>query len=198
MIKGLILAGGKSTRMGRDKSLIDYHGKPQREFLFDLLLNFCAEVYVSCKENAEVPEKLNPLPDLFDMDSPLNGILSAFTMDRSVAWLTVAVDMPLVDRQTLDYLVLNRDAQKVATCFRDSDGSKPEPLLSLWEPKAFPLLQSFYAEGNISPRSFLQRRDVHLLSVPNKKILTNVNSIEDLNQLKDSIDNDSASKQVDK
>lgn len=186
MIKGLILAGGRSSRMGRDKSVIDYHGKPQREYLFGLLSSFCSEVFISCKEGDAVPAQLHPLIDVFDIDSPLNGILSAFTKDPTCSWLAVAVDMPFVNSDTLKYLLGHRDTNKVATCFRDSDGEKPEPLLTLWEPCAFPLLKSFYEEGNISPRNFLEHNDICLLTIPDKKALLNINSEEELKQFRKS------------
>lgn len=186
MIKGLILAGGRSSRMGSDKSLIDYHGKPQREFLFDLLSSFCSEVFISCKEGDAVPEQLNPLIDVFDMDSPLNGILSAFTKDPTSSWLAVAVDMPFVNSDTVKYLLGHRDANKVASCFRDSEGEKPEPLLTLWEPGAYPLLKFFYEEGNISPRNFLEHNDICLLTIPDRKALLNVNSKDELKRIRNS------------
>lgn len=186
MIKGLILAGGRSSRMGRDKSLISYHGKPQREFLFDLLSSFCGEVFISCKDGDVIPDSLNPLTDRFDIDSPLNGILSAFTKDPTCSWLAVAVDMPFVNSDTLKYLLGHRDTNKVATCFRDSEGEKPEPLLTLWEPGAFPLLKSFYEEGNISPRNFLELNDICMLTIPDKKALLNINSEEELKQIQSS------------
>ena len=182
MIKGLILAGGKSSRMGFDKSLINYHGKPHREFLFDLLSQFCTEVHVSCKKTDDVPQQLNPLLDQYDIESPLNGILSAFSKDPSSAWLALAVDMPFIDSVTLQFLISNRGSDKVATCFLDSDGKNPEPLLTLWESNAFPLLQSFYRAGNISPRSFLIQHDVHILSAPDKNVLVNINSHDELNR----------------
>ena len=172
--------------MGSDKSLIDYHGKPQREFLFDLLCSYCSKVFVSCKEGDTVPPHLNPLTDAFDMDSPLNGILSAFAKDPTSSWLVVAVDMPFLNSDTLKYLLAHRDTNKVATCFRDSEGEKPEPLLTLWEPRAYTLLKSFYEEGNISPRNFLEHNDICLLTVPDKKALLNINSEEELKRIRNS------------
>ena len=43
-INGLVLAGGKSTRMGTAKDLLNWHGKEQRYFAADLLAPFCDEV----------------------------------------------------------------------------------------------------------------------------------------------------------
>lgn len=179
-LRGLILAGGKSARMGEDKSLIKYHDKPQREYLFELLQKFCDDVHVSCKSDEIVPKRLNPIADQFDMDSPLNGILSAFKMYPDVAWLAVAVDMPLVDEKAVQFLLEHRDPLKIGTCFRDSDGSLPEPLLTIWEPQAYPLLLKFFDDKRISPRQFLKDNNVKLLNVPDRNMLVNINTPQDL------------------
>ncbi|HEX7014478.1 MAG TPA: NTP transferase domain-containing protein [Cyclobacteriaceae bacterium] len=175
-LNGLILAGGKSSRMGRDKSLIVFHNLPQRVHLFNLLKTFCRKVYLSCKNTAGIPEHLNPLRDRFQIDSPLNGILSAFEHEPGAPWLAVAVDMPYIDAKTLETLIQNRNGKKIATCFYDSDGTKPEPLLTIWEPHAFPLLRDFHARGGFSPRQFLIENDIHLLTAPDQRALVNVNT----------------------
>lgn len=178
---GLILAGGKSSRMGRDKSLLVFHDTPQRLHLFNLLKPLCSEVYLSCKRDENIPGQLNPLTDRFELDSPLNGILSAFKYQPDSAWLTVAVDMPFVDTPILKTLIENRNAGKLATCYYDSDGSRPEPLLTVWEPYAWPMLEDFYRRGGVSPRQFLMENPVHLLTVPNRIALVNVNTEKDAN-----------------
>src|SRR6188768_1210160 len=108
-VHGLILLGGKSSRMGFDKGCIDYHGKPQREYLFDLLLKFCPKVFTSCKAPGDIPPHLNPIADSFEIDSPLNGILSAFKSNHEVSWLTVAVDMPSIDERSIQFLMSHRN-----------------------------------------------------------------------------------------
>jgi molybdenum cofactor guanylyltransferase len=179
-INGLILAGGKSVRMGHDKGLINYHGKPQREFLFELISTVCDQVYTSCKPACDIPSYLNPLPDQLDIESPLNGIISALRTNGSVAWLTAPVDMPFITQSTLTFLLDNRDEKKLATCFFDSDGKDPEPLLTLWEPQAYPLLEKHYQSGHKGVKPFLLQHDIHLLKVPDPQIHQNVNSSLDL------------------
>lgn len=181
-IFGLILSGGRSLRMGQDKGLIPYYGKPQREHLHDMLKKTCHEAYLSCKRNEDIPEFLNPIEDRYNLNSPLNGILSAFEHTPSVAWLTVPVDMPMIDEQCIRFLIDHRDTNKLATCFVDSDGEKPEPLLALWEPAAFELLKQFHAAGEFSPRKFLMEHAVSLLQPPSKKIYQNINTPEELRQ----------------
>lgn len=185
-LNGLILAGGKSLRMGHDKSLIEYHNVSQREYLFTMLKNFCAVVFTSCKITHTVPVRFNPLPDHFDFESPLNGILTAFAHDSIAAWLTVPIDMPLIDVEIIAYLLNKRDSNKVATCFYDSEGKNPEPLIAIWEPRAYPLLQNFYKEGKISPRDFLKQHDTHIIEIPDRNALANINSPEELEKFKTS------------
>ena len=50
---GLVLSGGKSTRMGTDKGLIEYHGLPQREHLYHLLSKVCERTFISLRREQE-------------------------------------------------------------------------------------------------------------------------------------------------
>ncbi len=161
--------------MGTDKSLLDYHGKPQREYVFELLGKFCAEVFTSCRKDQNVPPQLHPLPDTFLMNGPLNGILSAFSVRPQSSWLILAVDMPYVNEDTLQLLVEKRDKNKMATCFYNAETQQPEPLLTLWETRAYPLLLKFAEDGNISPREFLKTHSIKMIDPPDKKTLLNFN-----------------------
>ena len=177
-LNGLILTGGRSTRMGQDKSQIIYHNKPQREHLADLLQPFCQAVFWSVNaEQAAESSQTNQLVivDAFDMPGPLNGILSAFQHDPESAWLVVACDMPLLTENSLKALIAGRDFSKPATTFYDSNGQFPEPLLSIWEPAIEPMLQTAVAAGYYAPRAILMLANCHLLTIPDVRELTNIN-----------------------
>ena len=64
-IYGLVLSGGKSTRMGRDKGLIAYHGIPQRDHLYQLLENSCDKTFMSIRkeQEAEISSEFNTIVD---------------------------------------------------------------------------------------------------------------------------------------
>lgn len=187
-INGLILAGGKSQRMGTDKGLLNFHGKPQREYLFDLLSEVCNEVYTSHKTGIEIPEFLNPLPDRFDIESPLNGILSAFNHTPNTAWLTVPVDMPNINPSIIRFLLQYRNPDKLVTCFTDSEGKDPEPLFALWEPAAFPFLKKYYETGGKGVKYFLLHQAINLISSPDARIHININSMDDLSKYRNPSD----------
>jgi molybdopterin-guanine dinucleotide biosynthesis protein A len=177
---GLILAGGQSSRMGINKALISYHGKPHHEYLFELLTPFCKRVHTSCKSIHDFSKNFNPIPDLYDLNSPLNGIVSAIQTHSGKAWMTIPVDMPLVDANVIQFLIEHRDKEKMATCFYDSIGKAPEPLLTIWETKSHLSLLTYQKSGGISPKYFLQNQDVHLIKSPNPKYLININSAAEL------------------
>jgi molybdopterin-guanine dinucleotide biosynthesis protein A len=175
-IYGLVLAGGRSVRMGTDKGLLDYNGKPQREFMFDLLSKVCEKVFTSCRKEQNVPDSLNPIPDKFEYEGPINGILSGIQTNQGKAWLIIAVDMPYVDLQALLHLLNNRDQSKVATCYLHEAENFPEPLLTLWEPAAYSKLDAYATAGNISPRYFLESNAVKIVKPTNNQILVNINT----------------------
>ena len=93
-LNGLVLAGGKSERMGTDKSLLAYHGRPQREHLYDMLLPVCQKVFVSCNTAQNANMEIPGIEDRFLGLGPMGGLLSAFQSAPDAAWLTVAGDMP--------------------------------------------------------------------------------------------------------
>ncbi|MBO0951004.1 molybdenum cofactor guanylyltransferase [Fibrella forsythiae] len=175
-VYGLVLMGGRSTRMGTDKSALVYHGKPQREHLTDLLTPLCKRVCWSVNETQfarlAYSEKLL---DNYPETGPLGGLLTAFDTYPNVAWLVVPCDLPDLDSGTLQTLLANRNADKPATAFWDVDHAGPEPLVSLWEPSAGPLLHSWFQSGNRSPRRFLSTHAITCIDLPDAHAFGNVN-----------------------
>jgi molybdopterin-guanine dinucleotide biosynthesis protein A len=179
VVNGLVLAGGRSTRMGRDKGNIAWHGQPQREYMADLLNDCCAEVFISCRPGQAVESAYPLLPDTFAELGPFGGILSAFREQPERAWLVTACDLPLLDRATLDFLLANRQPRRIATAFQSLDDHLPEPLITIWEPKSYAVLLAFLAQGHSCPRKVLLNTDALILPAPNPAALTNVNTPEE-------------------
>lgn len=185
-VNGLVLAGGRSVRMGRDKGAIAWHGKPQREHLADLLKSLCDEVFISCRpgQEAEIESAYQTLPDTFSELGPYGAILSAFRQNPNCTWLVVACDLPLLDRDTLDFLLKNRQPRRVATVFESPFDQMPEPLIALWEPKSYAVLLSFLAQGYSCPRKVLLNSDALILQAPDPTALTNVNTPEEMEKVR--------------
>ncbi|HZY40266.1 MAG TPA: NTP transferase domain-containing protein [Mucilaginibacter sp.] len=186
VLNGLVLAGGKSERMGFDKGSVNWHGSAQRYHMADMLKNFCKDVFISCRadQKTDIQAPYAGLADTFTGLGPYGGILSAFREGPDSAWLVVACDLPLLSKKTLDHLVQNRDVSTIATTFHSPVDEFPEPLITIWEPKSYPVLLSFLAQGYSCPRKVLINSDVNLLSAPYPEELTNVNTPEDLEKVK--------------
>lgn len=185
-LNGLVLAGGKSLRMGHDKGLINWQGKEQRYYIADLMQNFCDEVYISCRteQQDEIDSEYRTITDSVEGKGPIVGILSALEKNPDAAWLVIACDLPLIDEATIKYLIENRDTDKIATTYKSPHDGLPEPLITIWEPKSIDALHSFRAQGYNCPRKVLINSDTHIIEPKNKQALINANTPEDAEQVK--------------
>ncbi|MCF6353266.1 MAG: NTP transferase domain-containing protein [Cyclobacteriaceae bacterium] len=180
---GLVLAGGKSTRMNKDKSQLEYHHKPQQQYAIDLLSTVCENVFVSSRDESQSSEiNIPSISDKFVGLGPYGGILSAFMQEPNVAWLVIAVDLPFLDADTIHNLVECRNSSKLATCFIDPQNEFPEPLISIWEPRAYPRMLDFLSKGYSCPRKVLINSDVEIIAERNVQALTNVNTPEEFDE----------------
>ncbi|WP_027066410.1 NTP transferase domain-containing protein [Maribacter sp. Hel_I_7] len=176
---GLVLSGGKSTRMGEDKGLITYHDLPQREHLYYLLNEVCEQTFLSIRKDQEkeIPNTFNTIIDKDDFRGPYNGLLSAHIAHPEAAWLVLACDLPLMDKKALQELIAARNTEKIASAFADATNPLPEPLCAIWEPEALKQSIAYLEAGNGScPRKFLINADVNLVFPQQKEVLLNANS----------------------
>ncbi len=186
VLNGLILAGGQSMRMGYDKGVINWFGKEQRYYMADMLKEYCDDVFISCRpeQKQEIDTTYNTLPDTFTGLGPFGAILSAFRENPNSAWLVVACDMPLLDTNALQFLLANRNTSSIATAYENNTDGFPEPLITIWEPKSYPVLLAFLAQGYSCPRKVLINSDTTLLKPLDAETLTNVNTPEDFEKIK--------------
>lgn len=179
---GLVLAGGASTRMKRDKAALAYHGKPQLQWAYDLLSELCAATFVSVRPDQRDEPTRATLPQIVDRQpgiGPAAGITAALAEHPKAAWLVVACDLPFITAPTLQHLIAHRDPQRVATAYRSNHDSLPEPLCAIWEPSAREPLQAYLATGKQCPRKFLIDSNALLLDLPNARALDNVNTVDE-------------------
>jgi molybdopterin-guanine dinucleotide biosynthesis protein A len=176
----LVLAGGLSQRMQTDKGRLRYgpDSREQREVAAALLAEVCQDVFVSCRaeQAAELPTGLQPLPDTFLGLGPLGGILSAFRQDPNAAWLVLACDLPFLTADVLRQLVAGRQPSRLATAFQSPGSDFPEPLITIFEPRAYPELLRFLGLGYSCPRKMLINSDVEVLPTPVGEALRNINT----------------------
>lgn len=181
-LEGLVLAGGSSSRMKRDKATLLYDGRTQLDRAFELAARHVQPVFVSVRPaQAKDPARARrPLIlDAVEGEGPLVGIRSALEAHPGSAWLVIACDLPFLSDAVLRHLITERDPTSLATAYRSAHDGLPEPLCAIWEPAAAAVLAAFQSAGTLCPRRFLMRHPARLLDPLETRALDNVNTPEE-------------------
>lgn len=179
---GLVLTGGKSVRMKKDKALLEYKGKPHALYIRDLLLKHCDEVYLSAQENQWSGTPLENIPtitDTVESKGPIAGMLSAFQKHPEANWFVVACDLVHFNEQTIETLLGNYQTDKVATAYKNAEKGFPEPLCALYTPKALHVFSDALKNNISCPVRVLKNSDVHSLDQSPGIDLANINTAEE-------------------
>ena len=184
---GYVLVGGKSSRLGIDKALLEFEGAP-------LVARVANVVRVAAGRVTIVgsPEKyghlgLRVIPDPVADFGPLAGLLAALE-DSESAWnLVTACDMPYLDTAFLDFLF--EEAQAAGTDVLlpiDAEGN-PEPLCAVYSLEARSTIRGHVEQGVHKITRAFEGLKVHNLSPgqyasfnPDGRIFTNLNTLADV------------------
>jgi molybdopterin-guanine dinucleotide biosynthesis protein A len=195
-VYGLILAGGHSTRMHRDKAALKYQGKTQLDRTFELASRHVAKVFISVRANQTQDVTRAHWPMIVDCvpgEGPIVGIRSAFAAHPNVAWLVLACDLPFLSDAAIERLLRERlytdVAGHAAIAYKSAHDGLPEPLCAIWEPASAQPLSDYQAGGGQCPRKFLIRHGARLLEPQDARALDNVNTPEEYDQALAAFDN---------
>jgi molybdenum cofactor guanylyltransferase len=152
-ISGFVLAGGKSSRMGQDKALLNWRGRTLVEHMVELLSSVTRDVRVVGRP---------PLPDVIEDCGPLGGIATALQTSQTDANLVVAVDLPFLIEDFLKYFASRLDScpSAVLAC------SLPTgvPICLGLRRSILPLVTHGLSMGQRSVSNFISSVDSKLLS----------------------------------
>jgi molybdenum cofactor guanylyltransferase len=173
MLIGILLLGGKSSRMGEDKSELIYHGNlPERVRLHGILNELCEKTYLCHREDQSFDE-----PSIIDPgNGPLAAIASAAEQYPDHALLILACDTPLLEKQDIQYLINQRDPSAMSTCYISAIDHKPEPFCAIYEPAFFSAIISALENNNYCPQRLLELHTIKKLTLNNPHALMNANS----------------------
>ncbi|KAG7411853.1 Heterokaryon incompatibility protein 6, OR allele [Fusarium oxysporum f. sp. rapae] len=199
IMKPLILAGGKSTRMGSPKHLLPMpDGRTLYQHQIEVLRKACPEaetIFISLAQDSEMDELLqnaskvsyeatpgeNSIEVILDLESsqgdeskgPAAGLLAAYESDPDVTWLVVACDYPCITPSALQEL--QERYRPPVTCFINHEGFC-EPLLGIWSPEAISHLNENCKAGKLSPGKTVQELEGYTYLPENSEtLLRNVN-----------------------
>ena len=181
-LNGLVLTGGHSRRMARDKAALEYGGRSQLERAMSLLAPLVGKSFVSLRSDQLADPQRASYPCIIDLQpdlGPISGIHAALHAEPDCAWLVLACDLPFLDSATVQQLIAERAPEKVATAFLSEFDGKPEPVCAIYEPAARELVDAWIAAGQRCPRALLGQSDIKLLPARSGGALANINTSEE-------------------
>ena len=181
-MRGLILAGGKSSRFGTDKALSSYNGISLLERTIGLLREAGLEPIIVTREGADYAfTETSILRDELPEKGPLGGIYTALSFLEGVSFMVLTCDMPLLTSGVLKSLISHHEKGNGVTAFRTKDG-RIQPFPGIYEPSIFPVVQEKIFKDELSMHGLLEsvsRREA-VLWEGEQAFFRNVNSQEDL------------------
>ncbi|MDJ0800373.1 MAG: molybdenum cofactor guanylyltransferase [Calothrix sp. MO_167.B12] len=188
-ISALILAGGKSSRMGRDKALVDYQGKPMLQRVYQVAQECTQEVYVLtpwCDRYKHIlPLDCNYLNEFQPGNGALYGLCQGLKQISTQWILLLACDLPLLKTKIIQQWI--NDLEQVAEdilAVVPHNSSNWEPMCGFYRHDALPELQSFLQTGRRSFQEWFSNIKVQALPVTPEiqLMLYNCNTPGDLNK----------------
>lgn len=193
---GIILAGGRSQRMGANKALLPLPGQPSETFLSRLtstLASLCAEVLVVARDPAQfadVPLTLSAARMVFDEKpggGPLMGLYSGLNAMQSPAALVIAVDMPFTQPALLAFLLSQYQENTLVVPVVKG---VPQVLLAIYPRSILPLIEALLKQGKRAPRALLEVAPVRYIEEaqlrevdPQLRSFVGINTPEDLQSI---------------
>lgn len=186
-IRAGILIGGKSSRMGSPKQLLEIDGVPLVDRVISSLgPRFSEPVFLGAGQVPASVAGLRWVPDAPGLAGPLAGFLAAMRWDPDAAWLMVACDQPSITPDAVEWLLEQRRPGRWAVMPRLA-GGPVEPFLAVYEPQARGLLEELARSGRPGPWRLAKHRKVVDPQPPEElaSCWRNVNTPDDLAALSD-------------
>jgi len=182
-VTGIVLAGGKSSRMGTDKALKIFRNKPLIQHAVDILKQICSQVVISANHNDYQFTECEVWPDERSEIGPIAGIYSCLKHSVTQWNMVLSCDMPLIEPDILISMFLRREDYDIVLPVHDSDGL--EPLCAIYNRRLILPLEEFMDTGNYSLWQFIRRSKHHLVEIPSqsKGMFVNVNTSQDFDLL---------------
>lgn len=172
-VSAIIFAGGKSSRMGKDKALLPF-GKYDTlaEFQHHRLGKVFQKVYISAKEN-KFDFDCVVIEDIYKENSPLVGIISVFEALDAEEIFVLSVDAPFVSEDTIEKLLEHDDSALDAVVAQSPDGV--HPLCGRYGRSILPLAYAQLKKENHRLRDLLELANTLYVQFDEDKPFTNLN-----------------------
>jgi len=153
-ITAIILAGGQSRRMGTDKALMQYLGKPLIRYSIDLALRFTEYIFISTNSDEIRRFGFPVVKDKYPLKAPLAGIHAGLLSSKTDWNLVLTCDMPNVSFKLINYLLsMLEDGLELVL---PGHHGYVEPLCGFYHRNLIPFIESNFGKNRLSPLDLLE------------------------------------------
>lgn len=183
-VTGIILAGGKSARMGNEKGLMLLAGKPLISYAIEALQPICNNLFISTNNHEYKKFGIKLVEDQIKDIGPMGGIYSCLKVSENIYNLVLSCDMPLVSSAFLNYLLVNGEGFLAAVPWYGNNFF--EPMCAYYHKNVVPFLQQNIDAQHYKLPEILKREEVNKLLFEkitenfDHHIFTNINTPDQL------------------
>nr|WP_321407526.1 molybdenum cofactor guanylyltransferase [uncultured Carboxylicivirga sp.] len=182
-ITALILSGGKSSRMGVDKGLMKFNGRPMITYAINAVEPNCQEIFISANSDDYQQFNLPIIKDTYNELGPLSGIFEGL-VHSSNDWIFVTTcDMPNITPKSVAYLINQRD--KDTNCIVASFNEQRQPLFACYHKSLIEDIRKALKEKKLKMQLFIESCQLKVVSmnnfvIDNPDLFANINDKNDL------------------
>lgn len=173
---GFVLAGGGSSRMGRDKALLEIGGEPILLRIARAVAEAAGSVVIVGEPERYARFGFPVLPDGVRGIGPLGGLLRVLESGIADWSLVVACDMPGVTTGLLKQILAQAQDAVDARCAAAVSGGEPEPLCAVYHRSCLPEVRSAVEDRRLRMRDLLARLEPIKVAVGDIHLLENINT----------------------
>ena len=176
---GIVLNGGRSSRMGIPKGEMNFLGRPLIERAIDALIEAGASevIIVGGKPFVSNAEGVRSVEDVYPDEGPLGGLITGLLNSRMEQAVVLSNDLMSIDGSTIRRIL---DFGQLADLAIPMAGGVPQVLTALWKVSCLKVLESAFKSGSRSLKSVLGNFDVvEILELDDAKFV-NANTQSDI------------------
>lgn len=175
---GVILAGGKNSRMGRDKAFLELHEKLFIEIAIEVFKNFSEVIIISNNEELYSKYDIRVYNDIVKNVGPIGGIYTALEYAKYDI-VTVACDMPYLNNKVVERIANEMDDKSVISV----TNGKLQPLCSGYKKSIINKVSLCIGENDLKLRSLIDKIDKSYIYFDEEDLFLNVNTIDEYEKL---------------
>lgn len=124
-LTGIILAGGRSSRLGQEKGLAILNNKPLIEYTIDCLLPLCDEILISTNSTDYLHYGFKAIADIFPGKGPVCGVHACLAASKNMHNIVISVDTPFINQELIHFILANKGNNLAAAPIRKEGFYEP-------------------------------------------------------------------------